>query len=221
MPVRLKLALGIKEQRAKASPGQPADAFYLTHIQLVFDDSCVVCHGSRKKKGGLNMESYADLLKGGENGPVVAVASGASPNKTLADLKREGIEVAAVAVAAPPVAPDHRKFAAQIAALEAKLHVRLVPVSQTVTAGLILRPVNEPGKIDDAPLAQLSPAALRGIGSLREVYGFGSKMSARTARGVASGPQPAAHRQMQAPDERVRRAGLARYKSSHPARRGP
>lgn len=75
MPARLKLALGIKEQRAKASPGQPADAFYLTHIQPVFDDSCVVCHGSRKKKAGLNMESYADLVKGGENGPVVAVAN--------------------------------------------------------------------------------------------------------------------------------------------------
>lgn len=201
MPARLKLALGIKEQRVKASPGQPADAFYLTHIQPVFDDSCVVCHGSRKKKGGLNMESYADLVKGGENGPVVAVAnvekselyrritlagdhkefmpsegkkplskeqvllikqwiaSGASPNKTLADLQREGIEVAAVAVAASPAAPDHRKFAAQIAALEAKLHVRLVPVSQTVTDGLILRTVNEPGKIDDATLAQLAPVA--------------------------------------------------------------
>lgn len=201
MPARMKSVFGIKEARSKASPGQPADAFYLTHIQPIFDDNCVVCHGSRKRKGGLQMESYADLMKGGEDGPVVTASNpeksdlyrritlpgdhkefmpsdgkkpltkaqvllikqwidaGASPNKTLKDLKAAGIEVAAPVPPLPPAAPDYRPFAAQIAALEAKLHVRLVPVSQVATDGLTLRTVSEPQRVDDAVLVQLAPVA--------------------------------------------------------------
>lgn len=201
MPARMKSVFGIKEARSKASPGQPADAFYLTHIQPIFDNNCVVCHGSRKKKGGLMMETYADLVKGGESGPVVTasnpekselyrritlpgdhkefmpsdgkkplskeqvllikqwITAGASPNQTLADLKAAGIEVAAPVAPLPPAAPDYRPFAAQIAALEARLHVHLVPVSQVATDGLILRTVSEPQKADDAMLAQLGPVA--------------------------------------------------------------
>lgn len=201
MPARMKTAFGIKASGSKASPGQPADAFYLTHIQPIFDDHCVVCHSARKKKGGLLLENYTDLAKGGENGPVVAAANlekselyrritlpgdhkefmpsegkkpltkeqvllikqwidaGASPKKTVADLKAEGIKVAAPVLPPPPAAPDYRPFIAQMTALESKLRVRLVPVSQLATDGIILRTVSEPQNVDDALLAQLAPVA--------------------------------------------------------------
>ncbi|MEY4941738.1 MAG: hypothetical protein RIQ93_3473 [Verrucomicrobiota bacterium] len=201
MPVRMKTVFGLKAPDRKASPGQPPDAFYLTHIQPIFDDHCVVCHGARKKKGGLLLETYSDLAKGGENGPVVTASNlekselyrritlpgdhkefmpsdgkkpltkqqvllitqwinaGASPAKTLSDLQAEGVKVAAPVLPRPPAAPDYRPFMAQITALEAKLRVRLIPVSQLATDGIILRTISEPQKVDDALLAQLAPLA--------------------------------------------------------------
>jgi uncharacterized membrane protein len=71
MPARLKTIFGVDVQPARVAAGLPADAFFVTHIQPIFDQHCVVCHGARKKKGGLILESYADLSKGGDSGAVV------------------------------------------------------------------------------------------------------------------------------------------------------
>jgi mono/diheme cytochrome c family protein len=199
--VLLKPGPRVSTPRARTSAGQPADAFYPTHIQPIFDQHCTSCHGLRKKKGGLVLESYADLAKGGDSGPAVAagnletsemfrrinlphedeefmpsdgkpplekadillikqwIMTGASPKTTLADLAAAGIELPKRAVPAGPMAPDYRKFAAQIKALEAKLPLRLIPVSQNVTDGLVLRTAAEVDKVDDAVVAQLAPVA--------------------------------------------------------------
>jgi hypothetical protein len=60
---------------------------------------------------------------------------------------------------APPLAPDWRPQAAQIAALAKELGVKLVPRSARPTDGLVLRTASAPARCDDAALAKLAPVA--------------------------------------------------------------
>jgi hypothetical protein len=90
MPVRLRQWLGISAAApaptqadsvktgaspaphagpGSASPANPA--FYAVHIAPLFERSCVSCHKQAKHKGGLRMDTYAELMQGGEDGPVV------------------------------------------------------------------------------------------------------------------------------------------------------
>ncbi len=63
------------------------------------------------------------------------------------------------AEAPQPKVADYRPQLKTIAALEAKLNIRLVPRSQDPTDGLILRTINSPGTCTDDTLAQLGPVA--------------------------------------------------------------
>ncbi len=203
MPAPVRDWLGI-ETRALALAHEPADAFYATHIQPIFEDHCVLCHGSNKVKGKLRLDSFAALMQGGESGRVVAaghpegselyrritlpgdheefmpaenkkpptgreialieqwILAGSSPVKTLADLRAGGADIPAEETAEsppPPRAPDHRRKAEEIAALETKLGVSLVPVSRVPTDGLIVRTFGNSKAIDDETLAGLAPIA--------------------------------------------------------------
>jgi mono/diheme cytochrome c family protein len=44
---------------------------YAKQIQPIFDHSCVSCHGPEKVKGGLKLDTFANLMEGGENGAEV------------------------------------------------------------------------------------------------------------------------------------------------------
>ena len=44
---------------------------YEDHIKDVFNNSCSNCHKPSKRKGGLNLMTYADVLKGGSSGKIV------------------------------------------------------------------------------------------------------------------------------------------------------
>jgi hypothetical protein len=54
-------------------PKTPAfpDSFYARHIHPVFDANCVSCHGPSKVKGGLRLDTYDRLMRGGEDGAIV------------------------------------------------------------------------------------------------------------------------------------------------------
>jgi uncharacterized membrane protein len=54
---------------ASADPSNPA--FYRLHIAPLFERSCVSCHKPAKHKGGLRMDSYEQLMRGGDDGPVL------------------------------------------------------------------------------------------------------------------------------------------------------
>ena len=86
------------------------------------------------------------------------IAGGASATKVLADFP-DAPSLARVRVATVPLAPDWRPQAAEMAALEKALGVRLVPRSQTPTDGLVLRTASAPLRCDDAALAKLAPVA--------------------------------------------------------------
>ena len=45
---------------------------YATDIKPIFDNSCTKCHGEQKPKAHLRLDSLEGVLKGGEDGKVVA-----------------------------------------------------------------------------------------------------------------------------------------------------
>lgn len=51
---------------ASADPSNPA--FYRLHIAPLFERSCISCHKPSKHKGGLRMDSYEQLMRGGDDG---------------------------------------------------------------------------------------------------------------------------------------------------------
>jgi WD40 repeat protein len=48
---------------------------YRRDIQPIFEKRCVMCHSENATMGSLNLETYAGLQRGGNNGPVVAPGS--------------------------------------------------------------------------------------------------------------------------------------------------
>ena len=65
MPAGLKRIALIGQQPASAN------SFYARQVDPILDANCVSCHGASKASGGLRMDSYDALMKGGKDGPVV------------------------------------------------------------------------------------------------------------------------------------------------------
>lgn len=92
MPAPLKrLAVG---GRLPASPPEFPDSFYARHIYPIFDARCVVCHGQQKVKGGLRVDSYDLLMRGGTSGAVII------PGRPERSILLQRITLP----------PDHKKF---------------------------------------------------------------------------------------------------------------
>lgn len=86
------------------------------------------------------------------------IREGASPTRVVSEFPG----APALKPHAGPVvalAPDWRPKAAEIAALEREIGLRLVPRSKVPTDGLILRTASAPARCDDAALARLAPLA--------------------------------------------------------------
>lgn len=50
---------------------------YAKDIKPIFDNTCIKCHGDRKPKAKLRLDSLEAILKGGEDGKVVKPGKGA------------------------------------------------------------------------------------------------------------------------------------------------
>src|SRR5438105_4403764 len=75
---------------ASAAPPSPADAdFFEKQIRPVLSEQCWSCHGPKKQTAGLRLDSRAAMLKGGENGPVVAEKEPAK-SLILKAIRRDG-----------------------------------------------------------------------------------------------------------------------------------
>jgi len=72
MPAGLKRVLALETASSSSSP---AVSFYAKHIHPILDANCVGCHGESQAKGGLRMDSYELLMKGGQDGPVIIAGS--------------------------------------------------------------------------------------------------------------------------------------------------
>ncbi len=67
-------ALAGAPARAEAPEGPPASAaaaFFESKVRPVLVGSCLQCHGAKKQRGDLRLDSRAALLQGGERGPAV------------------------------------------------------------------------------------------------------------------------------------------------------
>lgn len=64
-------------------PNAPILASFEAHVQPFFDRKCVACHGPRKVKGELRMDSFEYLLEGGESGPAIEAGIAAEDQELL------------------------------------------------------------------------------------------------------------------------------------------
>ena len=72
MPSTLRCAALALVAVAAPVPSARADDFFENKIRPLFAEHCAKCHGAEEKvKGGLKMNTRADLLAGGESGPAV------------------------------------------------------------------------------------------------------------------------------------------------------
>ena len=55
-------------------------SFYTKHIHPILDANCVSCHGESKTSGGLRLDSYDQLMRGGKDGAAIIPGS---PDKSL------------------------------------------------------------------------------------------------------------------------------------------
>src|SRR5262245_40416685 len=58
----------------------PAAEFFEKHVRPVLVEHCHSCHGPKKRRGGLRLDSRAGLLKGGDSGAAVVPGQ---PEKSL------------------------------------------------------------------------------------------------------------------------------------------
>ena len=79
--------------RIHASPAAPAQAplvDFTSQIQPILEANCLECHSQDKRKGGLSLATYADLLDGGRSG--AAVRPGNSGGSLVVDRITAAIE---------------------------------------------------------------------------------------------------------------------------------
>src|SRR5690242_8573608 len=50
---------------------EPDGASYARDVKPILTRHCVSCHGARKPKGGLRLDSAAAVLEGGDSGPAI------------------------------------------------------------------------------------------------------------------------------------------------------
>lgn len=55
-----------------ATPDAASQQFYASQVTPVLQKNCLSCHDAAKTKGGLRLDSYTGIFKGGEDGPVIA-----------------------------------------------------------------------------------------------------------------------------------------------------
>jgi uncharacterized membrane protein len=67
MPTGMKRVLG--------SGAVPSASFYDKRIHPILDANCASCHAEGQAKGGLRMDSYELLMKGGQDGSVIVAGS--------------------------------------------------------------------------------------------------------------------------------------------------
>ncbi|HEY7352740.1 MAG TPA: c-type cytochrome domain-containing protein [Terriglobales bacterium] len=69
MPLFLRHAIGLPDNTPLALA--TADSFYTLRVQPIFADRCVTCHGPKKQKSGLRLDSYGWVMRGGKHGAVL------------------------------------------------------------------------------------------------------------------------------------------------------
>ena len=86
-----------------------ADVQFMRDVSPIFDRYCVRCHGPEHVHGGLRLDDYVSVLRGGDSGPVV-IAGDPEGSLLIAKVERRN---------RPPMPPRRKLPAAAIAKLRA------------------------------------------------------------------------------------------------------
>ena len=82
-------------------------------VAAIFHRHCVRCHGPREQSGGLRLDSYENVLRGGEEGPAIIPGD---PDASLLFQKVQRRDDPPMPPRKPLPAPDLAKIRAWIAA---------------------------------------------------------------------------------------------------------
>jgi mono/diheme cytochrome c family protein len=76
----LALTPAVQAESPSAAASPQAAEFFEKQVRPILADHCFSCHGDKKQKGGLRLDSRTALLKGGDDGPVVTPGN---PEKSI------------------------------------------------------------------------------------------------------------------------------------------
>lgn len=70
MPPVLRSVFGLSNGEPPSSEAA-IGSFYQLHVQPIFAERCVSCHGAQKQKSKLRLDSYGWLMRGGKHGGII------------------------------------------------------------------------------------------------------------------------------------------------------
>jgi len=70
---------------------QKSNVTFAADIKPIFDRACVECHGAKKQKAELRLDSLEATVHGSDEGPVLEVGSGAT-SLIVSNVARVGVE---------------------------------------------------------------------------------------------------------------------------------
>lgn len=73
-PFRNQLAKQRSASTAEKAGTWLEQPVFASVVHPILEDKCIACHGPEKAKGGLRVDSYESLMKGGEYGPAIIAA---------------------------------------------------------------------------------------------------------------------------------------------------
>ena len=102
------LSLGLAASLHAAEPAPTDLEFFEKKIRPLLAERCYECHGEKKQKAGLRLDSRAALLKGGDNGPAI-VAGAPEKSRLIRAVSYEDVDL--------QMPPKAKLSSAEIAAL--------------------------------------------------------------------------------------------------------
>ncbi|WP_397571461.1 c-type cytochrome domain-containing protein [Schlesneria sp. T3-172] len=100
---------------------------FAQQVAPIFSQRCLACHNARTAKGRLNMENFANLMKGGENGPSVVAGN---PGDSLLQIM---IEDHSMPKDADPLLPEQIAIVKKWIETGARLDAGIAPTSTLIT----------------------------------------------------------------------------------------
>ncbi len=85
------------------------DTFYAQRVAPILEQKCVACHGEKKQKGKLRLDSFAHLMRGGEGGGVVQSGDAKDSELFIRVTLHPADEDFMPADSKPPLTPDEVK----------------------------------------------------------------------------------------------------------------
>jgi hypothetical protein len=72
MALRPSFAYTVRDSFGLAKPAQPApDSFFALRVAPLFEAHCIGCHGEKRQKSELRLDSFAAAMRGGKHGAVI------------------------------------------------------------------------------------------------------------------------------------------------------